>query len=951
MVLDINSYVPMPECTRKGYTLRYWTANGYSAYNFSLTRLTSNITLTAVWDINTYTVSYDANGGTTVYPVTQEYNTLLTEPTTEKVGAEFLGWYLGENKWDFATDRLTDDITLIAHWKINYCVVTFDTAGGSTVNAIEQSYGEVLGTAPVSERRGYRFLGWTLSGEAFDCETTPVTDSITLVASWQAIEYPISYTLNGASIEGASTVYTVETPTFSLPTPTLLYYRFLGWTYEGQDTPVLTVTVEKGSTGDLAFTACFEIIRCEVTYDAAGGIEVPSVTQDAGTKLEEPETEKLGYRFLGWYLGDTPWSFDTPLTESITLTARWELIEYKITYNLDGGTMVGAPQGYTVHSESFTLPAPTKEHYLFLGWTYAGQTTPVRTVTITSGEIGDRTYTANYRVKTHTVTFITNGADELEPVTVNYGASLTQPTVQKEGYRLIGWYFGDRLWDFENDTVEGDMVLSAVWDSDMYKVTFIYGDKTEVIYVSSGQTPTPPTDIDYYNGMKFVCWNSNITNASANTIYEAIYTDVMSVSDMIEMYGRDLLDYSRGNLLYNATALYLLALQEHENPLDGPVRERVLEHLRTVVQENRAPDFNLAPYWHHTLLTATIALVRDTPSIWKHVDSELEERLDVMMKAFAYMASIGTSDDNNYKTGPSMKGNYGKTWNPNYRMANVPEIIYATSYFGGNDFTNGSTKMNEMLKSFDENEYNFMIGKFEEYGWNTALSYWTTEGKVRDSDGKQGADAKTMLISGGWVVCDDTPTATTIWVDGGTGAGVNNGGKDYLYQGVPLSNPGGIVEKLITHNYSGGAVESDHYYDVDGDGVKERVAWIVDNSISPYQGQMGMMLEFASGNRSSTGYCSHDFILSTVILSSAKALKIYDIKNDNPALFQMVVVGNEDFLYKNEIGYQCYSTGSYGTSNSIHSEENENATYFALKTHWRECMMGREDGYFPILPY
>jgi uncharacterized repeat protein (TIGR02543 family) len=113
----------------------------------------------------------------------------------------------------------------------------------------------------------------------------------------------------------------------------------------------------------------------------------------------------------------------------MTLTAKWELIEYTITYNLDGGTITNAPESYTIHSEGFTLPIPTKEHYLFLGWTYAGQTTPVRTVTISAGEIGDRTYTANYRIQTHTVTFITNGAGEMDAITVEYGSLLTEPEV------------------------------------------------------------------------------------------------------------------------------------------------------------------------------------------------------------------------------------------------------------------------------------------------------------------------------------------------------------------------------------------------------------------------------------------------------------------------------------------------------------------------------------------
>jgi len=146
------------------------------------------------------------------------------------------------------------------------------------------------------------------------------------------------------------------------------------------------------------------------------------------------------------------------------------------------------------------------------------------------------------------------------------------------------------------------------------------------------------------------------------------------------------------------------------------------------------------------------------------------------------------------------------------------------------------------------------------------------------------------------------------------------------------------LNREVDTSLSGGEVKSDHHYDVDKDGIAERVAWISDESISPYQGQLGMMKEFASGNRSSTGYCSHDFMLCAVLMSAAKALGICDV-SDDPELWSKVKVGNGDFLYKNEVGYQCFATGSYGTSTKSHSEENEGATYFAIKDLWLGSML------------
>ena len=81
---------------------------------------------------------------------------------------------------------------------------------------------------------------------------------------------------------------------------------------------------------------------------------------------------------------------------AVTITGTFNPIAYKITYNLDGGTNSTAnPSTYTVE-DAVTLTAPTKSGYTFLGWTYEGQTTPSKDVTIPTGSTGDKTFTANW---------------------------------------------------------------------------------------------------------------------------------------------------------------------------------------------------------------------------------------------------------------------------------------------------------------------------------------------------------------------------------------------------------------------------------------------------------------------------------------------------------------------------------------------------------------------------
>jgi hypothetical protein len=241
-----------------------------------------------------------------------------------------------------------------------------------------------------------------------------------------------------------------------------------------------------------------------------------------------------------------------------------------------------------------------------------------------------------------------------------------------------------------------------------------------------------------------------------------------------------------------------------------------------------------------------------------------------------------------------------------------------------------------MLHAFNEEKYNEVIDRLTAYRWNNALTVWTRPA-LQHADGTFGTDAKTILLYGGPTYAYNTPH-TEIIKEAGDGLGVTNGGNDYLYHEKSLSQADLIVEDLLRFNYRAGEVRSEHHYDVNRDGEAELVAWILDHSTSPYQGQMGMMTEFASGNRSSTGYCSHDFQLTTVLILASRALGFYDATQDEE-LWSLITVGNEDFFYKNEIGYQGYATGSYGVSTKTHSEENEGQPYFALKYIWKTHLL------------
>ena len=110
--------------TLKGYTFAFWylgeDEQNATAYDFN-TPVTENITLTAKWNINKYTVAFNTDGGTPVPPAQEvEYGLTATEPAApEKTGYTFDGWYLGEAEEPFSFDTtITSDITLTAKWHV-----------------------------------------------------------------------------------------------------------------------------------------------------------------------------------------------------------------------------------------------------------------------------------------------------------------------------------------------------------------------------------------------------------------------------------------------------------------------------------------------------------------------------------------------------------------------------------------------------------------------------------------------------------------------------------------------------------------------------------------------------------------------------------------------------------------------------------------------------------------
>ena len=270
-------------------------------------------------------------------------------------------------------------------------VVTFDTNGGSVINDVSVRVNTKVSRPVNPTKEGYEFVRWELDNKEYNF-ASKVTKNITLKAIWEkksdsSIIYTITLDVYDKISNDSDIV--VDGKITSLPSPSKEGYTFIGW-YDG-DTKV---SVGDTITKDTTLVAKFEkenldddtkdndndkkddntTIKYTVTFDSDGGSKVNKQTvlkDDKASKPKDPTKSK--YKFLGWYLNDEVYSFDTKVTKNITLKAKWEYIK-ELTYDIveETGSIVGQARvflyadgekttGYvdiTTDSGKFTVEVP-----------------------------------------------------------------------------------------------------------------------------------------------------------------------------------------------------------------------------------------------------------------------------------------------------------------------------------------------------------------------------------------------------------------------------------------------------------------------------------------------------------------------------------------------------------------------------------------------------------------
>ena len=385
-------------------------------------------------------------------------------------------------------------------------VVTLDLGGGKLGNSSEDiqiivKTGSEF-TAPASDgltrpdgNTGSYFMWLGSNGKLYAPGASVPADVTELTVQWTAPTYAVTLNTNGGTINnGNVTEYTYGVGA-TLPTDvTRTGYTFKGWYYNENLTGSPVTAIGDTETGNKEYWAKWEINQYTVTVKPENGEADITITQDYGTPITAPaDPIREGYTFIGW-------DRDIPKTmpaENITVTAQWEINQYTITFDTNGGSEI-APITQDYGTEITAPDNPTRKGYTFKGWDKEiPETMPAENITVT----------AQWEINRYTITFDTAGGSEIAPITQDYGTNITAPAnPTRKGYTFKGW---DK--EIPETMPAENITVKAQWEINQYTIAFVTNGGSEIAPITQdyGTKITAPAD-PTREGYTFIGWDKAI---------------------------------------------------------------------------------------------------------------------------------------------------------------------------------------------------------------------------------------------------------------------------------------------------------------------------------------------------------------------------------------------------------------------------------------------------------
>ena len=577
----------LPTCSRAGYTFLGWyTASSGGTKISSTTKITGTVTYYAQWSINSYTLTYNVNGGNAVSPTSKSvqygsaYGTLPTP--TKNSNAEFTyafaGWYTAASGGTQVTANTTmgaGNTTIYAHWtatRRSYTIgyqTTYGSLNRTSQSVAYGSKGSCTLTMPSNNAQyTYTFQGWytaangggTKVGSSLTLETPSVAGAATYYAyvTRTVNSYTWTFNANGGTGNTTKTLNynnTLSTlPTASKAADAQYTYTFVGWFDTSASTGGTQLTTSTKCTGNKTWYARYTttINKYTFTFNANGGStpSSSSITKDYNEAIGTLPTcsraadNTYTYAFAGWFdtataTGGTQLTTTTKVTSNKTWYARWTATykNYTVTWNGNGGTPSKSSSSFHYNDALGTLPTATRTGYTFKGWSTSN--TGTVNVSTTTKVTANVIYYAVWTINSYTWTFDANGGTGDTTKTLNYNATLsTLPTASRastaaNNYTFAGWFDTDASTGGTQLTTStkctGNKTWYARWTAStrQYKLTVTAGTGGTV---SGGGTynynASATLKATANSGYHFVKWSDGNTSATRTVTVtkDATYT-------------------------------------------------------------------------------------------------------------------------------------------------------------------------------------------------------------------------------------------------------------------------------------------------------------------------------------------------------------------------------------------------------------------------------------------
>lgn len=515
---------------RTGYSFKGWD-------KAVVNKAIEDATYVAQWEINKYTISFDTDGGNEIPEITQDYNTDITAPENPtKKGNTFDKWVDDKgNEAEVPAKMPAENKTLTATWTPNTYDAVFDADGGEWEDGSTQQKQPTVFDKPIEEpaedpaKKGYEFGGW--ADENGNPPSDMTEEGMTFKPIWNPAEQEVPVEIYYMTKDGTYPATADDTDKVTFKTEETATYtpaEVKNYTVDNENSILEAVVAADGST---VLKVYYALDKTTISFDVDGTVTEVEGLIGADVPAEKvPAPSKDGYTFEGWVAADGSVSKDAPTTfpeKDATLTAKWTVNKYKVTFFVDGSIVEGYPQEVDFGAKIPVAANPSKGGWIFTGWLDDAFKTPADYGTMPSTDLE---FTAQWSSETgvgyvlEVYKMDTEGNYPATPTeTINFSDGVVDELRTVEYTAPEGFVIDNTKSELSGKIPATDtLVLKAYLERNQYTLTVdVDGVKTETEYYYGEAVAAPETPVKEGN-VEFAGWvDANGDAASVPAIMPA----------------------------------------------------------------------------------------------------------------------------------------------------------------------------------------------------------------------------------------------------------------------------------------------------------------------------------------------------------------------------------------------------------------------------------------------